>query len=113
MIKNLKRDFLFLINITKQENKAMKDLLEDNSLIIRPSDKGSDIVVLDTDKYRDDIEKDLLYVSTYKQINENTIQKTENQIQKISEGMYKKTINYKRNERLFFTERHKTWSCSM
>ena len=35
VIKNLKkRDFK--INITKQENKAMKDLLEDNSIIIRP-----------------------------------------------------------------------------
>jgi len=86
VIKNFKkRDFK--INITKQENKAMKDLLEDNSLIIRPSDKGSGIVVLDTEKYRDDIEKDLLDASTYKQINENTIQKTENQMKKIVEGM--------------------------
>ena len=65
MIKNLKRDFKIII--TKQENKAMKDLLEDNSINIRLSDKGSGIVVLDTDKYRDDIEKDLLDASTYKQ----------------------------------------------
>ena len=65
-------------------------LLEDNSIIIRPSDKGSGIVVLDTDEYRDDIEKDLLDASTYKQINENTIQKTENQIKQIVEGMYKR-----------------------
>jgi hypothetical protein len=41
-------------------------LLEVNSIIIRPSDKGSEIVVLDTDEYRDDIEKDLLDASTYK-----------------------------------------------
>ena len=65
MIKNLKRDFKIII--TKQENKAMKDLLEDNSINIRLSDKGSGIVVLDTDKYRDDIEKDLLDATTYKQ----------------------------------------------
>jgi hypothetical protein len=65
VIKNLKRDFKIII--TKQENKAMKDLLEDNSINIRLSDKGSGIVVLDTDKYRDDIEKDLLDASTYKQ----------------------------------------------
>ena len=65
MIKNLKRDFKIII--TKQENKAMKDLLEDNSINIRLSDKGSGIVVLDTDKYRDDIEKDHLDASTYKQ----------------------------------------------
>ena len=45
----------------------MKDLLEDNSINIRLSDKGSGIVVLDTDKYRDDIEKNLLDASTYKQ----------------------------------------------
>jgi hypothetical protein len=68
----------------------MKDLLEDNSINIRLSDKGSGIVVLDTDKYRDDIEKNLLDASTYKQINENTIQKTEHQIKKIVEGMYKR-----------------------
>ena len=68
----------------------MKDLLEDNSINIRLSDKGSGIVVLDTDKYRDDIEKNLLDASTYKQINENTIQKTEHQIKKIVECMYKR-----------------------
>ena len=86
VIKNFKPDFK--MNITKQGNKAMKDLLEDNSINIRPRDKGSGIVVLDTDKYRDEIE--LLEVSTYKQINENTVKKTENQIKKIVEGMYKR-----------------------
>lgn len=32
----------------------MTDLLTDYSVIIKPSDKGSGIVVSDTDKYRDD-----------------------------------------------------------
>jgi hypothetical protein len=76
--------------LEKNHSPPVGPLLENNSIIIRPSDKGSGIVVLDTDEYRDDIEKDLLDASTYKQINENTIQKTENQIKKIVEGMYKR-----------------------
>jgi hypothetical protein len=47
-MKNLKRDFKN--NMTKQEAKTMNDLLNDDAIILRPSDKGSGIAVMDADK---------------------------------------------------------------
>ena len=44
IIKGLEKDFK--MNITKQEEKALKELLYDDSIVIRPSDKTSGIVVL-------------------------------------------------------------------
>ena len=68
VIRNLKRDFK--VNTIKKEQKAMKDRLEDETSIIRPSDKGSGIVVMDSDKYKDEIEKYLDDCSTYMEIDE-------------------------------------------
>ena len=57
IMKNLKRDFKN--NMTKQEAKAMNDLLNDDTIILRSSDKGSGIAIMDADKYKDEIESDL------------------------------------------------------
>jgi hypothetical protein len=67
----------------------------DNDIIMRQSDTGSGLAILDTDKYREDIETYLLDTSTYNQINENVIQKTKNQIKRILENMYynQKSLN--------------------
>ena len=39
------------MNISKKEERAMKSFLQDNDIIIRPADKGSGIVVMDTQYY--------------------------------------------------------------
>ena len=44
IIKGLNKDFK--MNITKQEDKALKELLYDDSIIIRPSDTTSGICVI-------------------------------------------------------------------
>ena len=49
IIKGIKRDSV--MNITKKEESAIRKLLNDNSIVIRPADKGSGIVVLDADEY--------------------------------------------------------------
>ena len=51
IIKRLHRDFK--MNTTSSEEKAMQDLLNETSIIIRPADKGSGIVVLDSTAYSD------------------------------------------------------------
>ncbi|KAH3721073.1 hypothetical protein DPMN_063988 [Dreissena polymorpha] len=38
-------------NITKQEKQALQTLLNDSSIIIRPADKGSGIVITDANEY--------------------------------------------------------------
>lgn len=57
IMKNLKRDYEN--NMTKQEAKTMNDLLNYDTIILRPSDNGSGIAVMDADKYKDEIESDL------------------------------------------------------
>jgi hypothetical protein len=67
-MKNLKRDFKN--NMTKQEAKAMND---DDTIILRSSDNGSGIAIMDADKYKDEIESDLNDNTTYKQIDDRVI----------------------------------------
>ena len=38
-------------NLSKTDQRALKDLLSDDSIVIRPADKGSGIVVIDTEEY--------------------------------------------------------------
>ena len=38
-------------NITNGEKKALRELMEDQTIVIRPADKGSGVVVLDTEEY--------------------------------------------------------------
>jgi hypothetical protein len=71
IMNNLKRDFKN--NMTKQEAKTMNDLLNDDTIILRPSDNGSGIAVMDADKYKDEIESDLNDNTTYKQIDDRVI----------------------------------------
>ena len=66
--------------MTKPEIEAMKQLLNDKSIVIRPSDKGSGITVLDADKYVSDIENELLDYSTYQQIEGDTVKRLENKM---------------------------------
>jgi hypothetical protein len=63
----------------------MNDLLNDDTIILRPSDNGSGIAVMDADKYKDEIESDLNDNTTYKQVDDRVILKTENKIKKLIE----------------------------
>ena len=50
VITNLKRNNKK--NVNDREEEAISKLMKDDSIVIRPSDKGSQIVVLDTFDYR-------------------------------------------------------------
>ncbi|KAK3106951.1 hypothetical protein FSP39_003763 [Pinctada imbricata] len=90
IIKGLKRDFK--MNVTKGEENALKSLMNDNSIIIRPADKGSGIVIIDADSYKTDIEKELLSNGTYEQIPETTVQKLDRKLKKTVNDMYKNGV---------------------
>ena len=47
------------MNITKKEERAMKSLLNDDSIVIRTADKGSGIVIMDTQKYIEGLEEEI------------------------------------------------------
>ena len=55
-------------NLSKEERQAMKNLKEDESIVIVPADKGKCLVVMDKDEYIKKMEDKLSDVSTYKRI---------------------------------------------
>ena len=56
-------------NLTKEEWKAMRGLAEDKTIIIKPADKGSCIVVWDREDYLAEGEKQLSDKATYCDVN--------------------------------------------
>ena len=70
-------------NMNKGQKEALNDLMKDESIIIRPADKGSQIVILDIEEYRGLIEKNLENDKTYTQIEENLVNKIDKQARKM------------------------------
>jgi hypothetical protein len=73
IIKGLRKDFK--INITNQEEKALKELLYDESIVIRPSDKSSGIVILNRSEYENEVNNELKDNGRYKEIKEDKLKK--------------------------------------
>ena len=69
--------------MNKGQKEALNDLMNDESIIIRPADKGSQIVILDIENYRGLLEKNLENDKTYTQIEENLINKIDKKARKM------------------------------
>ena len=60
-------------NLTKQELRALKELQEDQDLVIRKADKGNTLVVMDKDYYCNTlVMKHHLNTSTYQKVDSNS-----------------------------------------
>ncbi|CAC5385529.1 unnamed protein product [Mytilus coruscus] len=80
------------MNTTIEEEKAMRELLYDTSIVIRPSDKSSGVVIMNTEDYKLEVEKELNNNDTYKAINKDLTQKNENKVKKLIENLCKREI---------------------
>ena len=59
-------------NLTKQERKALKELQEDQDLVIRKADKGNTLILMDKDYYCGElVMKQHLSASTYQKVDSN------------------------------------------
>ena len=90
IIKGLSKDFK--VNITNNEEKALRELLYDDSIVIRPSDKSSGVVIMNRSDYETEVHDELKDNGTYKEIKEDLTTKIENKIKKNVEGMYKRNV---------------------
>ena len=87
-------------NMTDKDLRAIQELVMDNSIIIRPADKGSGIAIIDTDEYINKIEKELQDTTTYKQmdrdITKDFARKAEKIVNRLHRNGYitKDTKNY-------------------
>jgi hypothetical protein len=80
----------FKMNITPSEEKAMKDLLNDPTIMIRPADKGSGIVILDANSYAENLIQEIHDNSTYKEVPTDLMRKIENKVKKLANEMFKR-----------------------
>lgn len=68
----------------------MRELLHDQSIIIRPADKGSGIVVMDTNKYVDQLENKMINSASYDRVKVDKSKQITNKIKKLINNIYKK-----------------------
>jgi hypothetical protein len=94
-ISTVKTDILnhiktkILPNLTKTERNAIDSLLKDNSIVIRPADKGSGIVIMDTDQYMERLDRELSQDDTYQQTDGNAFKIAEKKVRNVANEMYK------------------------
>ena len=53
--------------VSRGEEEVLKRLLDDDTIVIRPADKGSGIVVMNSEDYWDRLQEEVRYSSTYRQ----------------------------------------------
>lgn len=67
--RNIDRgDYHIQNNLTNEEKGALKELLGDKSLIVKPADKGGSIVIMNRPMYVKEIERQLSDSDTYEKI---------------------------------------------
>ena len=69
IINNLKRTSMS--NITERGRKAIASLVNDDTIIICPAEKGTAVVVMHTNDYIQGLEEDLKNDNTYKQVSKD------------------------------------------
>ncbi len=75
-------------NITHTENQALKELMNNNDIIIRPADKGSAVVIINRSDYLKEGFKQLSNTNFYKHTEVNCTNEFENEINNFIEDMY-------------------------
>ena len=78
------------MNITNKEEKALKSILMDDTIIIRPADKGSGIVVMDTEKYVSGLEKEVEGSKSYVRASDGKYEEAEKLVKRTVSRMHKK-----------------------
>ena len=76
-------------NLSKTEQRALKDLLSDDSIVIRPADKGSGIVVIDKEEYVKKLETEVSNDRTYIRTEGDGLTNAEKRVRKVANKMEK------------------------
>ena len=100
-------------NLTKEEWLAMRNLAEDRSIIIKPADKGSCVVVWDREDYLAEGYKQLWDTSTYVEVKKDNDQLLSQLTEKINK-FFKRLYNNKlisEKELKYFSYNFKNTSC--
>ena len=77
-------------NLTKGEEKAIIELMEDKDIVIRPADKGSGIVVMNAKDYWEKLRKEVDDDSTYKNTEGDQTQVISRKVKILVDNLFKK-----------------------
>jgi hypothetical protein len=90
IIKGLNKDFK--MNITNNEEKALRELLYDDSIVIRSSDKSSGVVIMNRSDYETKVYDELNDNGAYKEIKEHLTTKLKTKLRKMSKVCIKEML---------------------
>ena len=74
-------------NITKAEREAIKNLSKDNSITIKPADKGGAVVILNTSEYVAEAERQLRDTNTYQSMKKDRTNETHVEVNTLIDQM--------------------------
>lgn len=96
----------FSSSITYSENKVMRELLDNQSKVIGPAYKESGIVMMDTNKYIDQLENEMISNASYDGVKEDRIKQITNKTKKLVKSIHQKGhITSKLRHFLLLTEK--------
>lgn len=88
-------------NLSQDEVKALRELVHNKHIVIKPADKGSAVVILSRDQYITEVNRQLSNTTYYKKLSEPIYLQTIPTVHKIIDGLKeKKYINAKQKQYL-------------
>ena len=79
-------------NLTKDEQKTITTLLKDTDIVIRPADKGSGEVVVDTKDYIENLEGEVIGNNSYRETDGEGLATAERKVKSIANKMLKEEL---------------------
>ncbi len=79
-------------NITKEERSALYNLRDNSSIVIKEADKGSAVIVMDSDTYRNEALRQLRNENTYKALASDTTQTIASVVNGFVKNMHRGSI---------------------
>ena len=77
-------------NLSRAEEEALRSLVGDESIIIRPADKGSGIVIMDTKDYLQGLEQEISDSTTYQKTTEDQTAAIQKKVKKLVSALHQK-----------------------
>lgn len=77
-------------NLSSDEESALLGLIRDDSIVIRPADKGSGIVIMNTQDYLDKLDQEVCDNTTYRPVAEDQTPHIHKQVKKLVSGLHQK-----------------------
>ena len=77
------------LDLSKQENSAMHELLHNDNLLIGPSDKGSGIVIVNREDYISKLKREMNNSDSYQDTEGNRVDRAIKEVKKLVNRMYR------------------------